>query len=250
MKPVTLIPIHGIPIIQPGDDLVKIIIGRLRAAHLSLTSGDILVLTQKIVSKAEGAIVDLDTCFPSAEALKLARSCGKDARLVELILQESKKVLRQRADVLITEHRRGWVCANAGIDFSNVPGNCVSLLPRNPDRTARDIRKRIRHLVRVDVAVLIIDSHGRAFRKGAIGVAVGCAGIAVLKDMRGRKDLFHYRLRSTEIALADELASAASLLMGQANEGIPAVVIRGLTYRKSAQPAKDLIRPEAIDLFR
>ena len=249
-KPVLLIPIGGIPLIQPGDDLVKIILGRLRAVRLTLRPGDILALTQKIVSKAEGAVVDLDSCRPSAKALKLGRSCGKDARLVELILRGSKKILRQRADLLITEHLSGWVCANAGIDFSNVPGHCVTLLPKDPDGTAQRIRRRIKKTTGAEVAVLIIDSHGRPFRRGAIGVALGSAGITSLVDKRGAEDLYGYRLKSTEIALADELASAASLLMGQASEGIPAVIIRGLKYQKGSQTAQDLIRPEANDLFR
>jgi len=245
-----LIPIHGIPLIQPGDDLVKIILERLRISGNPLKSGDVLVLAQKIVSKAEEAMVDLRSCHPSRKAIRLARSCGKDARLVELILRESKKVLRQGSNLLITEHKRGWVCANAGIDYSNVPGEYVTLLPKDPDQTAKKIRRRIKALIGRDVAVLIIDSYGRPFRKGAVGVALGSSGITALVDKRGEEDLFSYRLKSTEIALADELASAASLLMGQTNEGIPTVIIRGLKYPKGRSKARDLIRPEEMDLFR
>jgi len=169
---------------------------------------------------------------------------------VELILRESKKVLRQGPNLLITEHKRGWVCANAGIDYSNVPGEYVTLLPKDPDQTAKKIRRRIKALIGRDVAVLIIDSYGRPFRKGAVGVALGSSGITALVDKRGEEDLFSYRLKSTEIALADELASAASLLMGQTNEGIPTVIIRGLKYPKGRSKARDLIRPEEMDLFR
>lgn len=250
LKPVTLIPIYGIPLIQPGDDLVKIILERLNVSRNPLKSGDILILTQKIVSKAEEAMVDLRSCNPSQKAIRLARSCSKDARLVEVILRESKKVLRKGPSLLITEHKRGWVCANAGIDYSNVPGEFVTFLPKDPDRTAIKIRRRIKALMGRNVAVLIIDSCGRPFRKGAVGVALGSSGIAALVDKRGEEDLFHYRLKSTEIALADELASAASLLMGQTNEGIPAVIIRGLKYTKGRSNARDLIRPEEMDLFR
>jgi coenzyme F420-0:L-glutamate ligase / coenzyme F420-1:gamma-L-glutamate ligase len=250
MKPVILIPIRGIPLIRPGDDLVATVLERLKTAGGRFKTGDILVITQKIVSKSEGAMVDMASCRPSKTAQRLARSCGKDARLVELILRESRKVLRKGPNLLVTEHKQGWVCANAGIDTSNVPGEWVTLLPRNPDETARRIRRRIKDLTGVEIAVIIIDSHGRPFRRGAVGVALGSAGISALVDKRGSKDLFDYRLRGTEIALADELASTASLLMGQANEGIPAVVIRGLNYSKGRTKALDLIRPEKSDLFR
>lgn len=249
-KQLILIPIHGIPFIQPGDDLVKIILGRLKVSGNRLKCGDILVLTQKIVSKAEGTMVDLRSCHPSPKAIQLAQSCGKDARLLELILQESKKILRQSLDLIITEHKTGWVCANAGIDYSNVPGEYVTLLPKDPDQTAKKIRQRVKELSGVEIAVIISDSHGRPFRKGAIGVALGSSGIRALVDKRGEEDLFHYRLKSTEIALGDELASAASLLMGETNEGIPVVIIRGLKYPKGRSKALDLIRPEETDLFR
>jgi coenzyme F420-0:L-glutamate ligase / coenzyme F420-1:gamma-L-glutamate ligase len=247
---VMLIPIHGIPLIQPGDDLVEVILQCLDVAGDPLKSGDILVLTQKIVSKAEGAMVDIASGHPSRKVRRLAHACDKDARLMALILSESKKVLRQSQHLIVTEHKKGWICANAGVDYSNVPGEYVTLLPKDPDRTAKKIRARIRKLKRIETAVLIIDSHGRPFRKGAIGVALGCSGLSALVNQRGKRDLFNYRLTSTEVALADELASAASLLMGQANEGIPAVIIRGLKYPKGHGSAMDLIRPEEIDLFR
>lgn len=245
-----MIPIYGIPLIQPGDDLVKIILDRLKVSRNPLKPGDILILTQKIVSKSEESMVDLRSCHPSRKAIRLAQSCGKDARLVEVILRESKKVLRKGTNLLITEHKQGWVCANAGIDYSNVPGEFVTFLPKDPDRTARMIRRKIKELSSVKVAVIIVDSHGRPFRKGTIGVALGSSGITALVDKRGQRDLFHYRLKSTEIALADELASAASLLMGQTSEGIPAVIIRGLKYPKGHSKAQDLIRPKEMDLFR
>lgn len=248
--PVTLIPINGIPLIQPGDDLVKIILECLKGSSNALRSGDILVLTQKIVSKAEGAMVDIRSCRPSRKAMRLARSCGKDARIMELVLKESRKVLRQGPHFVVTEHKSGWVCANAGIDYSNVPGEYVTLLPEDSDRTARKVRRRIKDLMGVEVVVVVIDSHGRPFRKGAVGVALGSSGLSPLVDKRGEKDLFHYRLKGSEIALADEIASAASLLMGQTNEGIPAVIIRGLRFRKGRGKARDLIRPEEMDLFR
>jgi coenzyme F420-0:L-glutamate ligase / coenzyme F420-1:gamma-L-glutamate ligase len=247
---VLLIPIHGIPLIQPGDDLVKIILDALASTGNLLAEGDVLVLTQKIVSKAEGAMVELTSCRPSKRAARVAKRCGKDPRVVDLILKESKKVLRQVNHVIVTEHRQGWVCANAGIDFSNVPGQFVTLLPKDADETSRRIRRRIKTLTGSDIAVLIIDSQGRPFRRGAIGVAIGCAGMRCLVTKRGSKDLFHYRLQGTEIAMADELASAASLLMGQADEGIPAVLIRGFAYPKGRSDARDLIRPEEYDYFR
>ena len=249
-KSVLLIPIGGVPLIQPGDDLVQMLLGRLRAAGDRLKTGDILVVTQKIVSKSEGPLVDLRSCRPSRQARHLARFTGKDPRLVELVLRESKKVLRHGPNLIVTEHRQGWVCANAGIDFSNVPGEEVTLLPRDSDHTARRMRRRIKALTGAEVAVLIVDSHGRPFRRGAVGVAIGTAGISALVNKRGARDLFRYRLRGTEIALADEVASAASLLMGQADEGIPAVILRGLNYPKGWAKALDLIRPEANDLFR
>ena len=245
-----MIPIRGVPLIQPRDDLVAIVLESLKTAGDRFRTGDILVITQKIVSKSEGAMVDLKACRPSRKAQSLARSCGKDPRLVELILRESKKVLRRGPNLLVTEHKQGWACANAGIDTSNVAGSWVTLLPRDPDQTAGRIRRRIRDLTGAEVAVVIIDSHGRPFRRGAVGVALGSAGISALVNKRGSKDLFQYRLRSTEIALADDLASAASLLMGQADEGIPAVVIRGLSYPKGRSKSLDLIRPEEYDLFR
>ncbi len=215
-----------------------------------MDSRDILVLSQKIVSKAEGAIIDLNSCKPYRKASELARVCGKDARMVELILRESKKVLRLGPDLIITEHKNGWICANAGIDYSNAPGSHVTLLPEDPDRTAREIRHRVKKMISKEIAVIITDSHGRPFRRGVVGVAIGSSGIDALIDKRGGKDLYRYLLRSTEIALADEIASAACLIMGESNEGLPAVIIRGLIFTKGSSRTSDLIRPEESDLFR
>ena len=249
-RPVTIIPIIEIPLIKPGDDLVGIILNGLNSSAITLVDGDILIITQKIVSKAEGAIVEIDYCRPSHEAQQIANSCHKDVRIIELILRESKKILRQRQDLFITEHNNGYICANAGIDYSNVEGDCVTLLPKNPDQTASRIRARIKKLLNVNIAVIITDSQGRPFRKGIVGVALGSSGISALVNKKGSKDLFGYRLKHTEIALIDELASAALLLMGETDEGIPVVVIRGLNYPKRSGKAKNLIRAEKDDLFR
>ena len=229
---------------------MKIILGQLENSGTVFDPGDILVLSQKIVSKAEGAVIALNSCRPSEEALKLARTCNKDARLVELILRESKKVLRVSHNLIITEHKRGWVCANAGIDQSNVPRGYVTLLPKDPDRTAREIREKLQKITGVEIAVIIIDSHGRPFRIGSVGVALGSAGICTVVDKRGETDLYGYPLRSTQIALADQVASAASMIMGETSEGIPAVIVRGLEYLKGKSKARDLIRAKEKDLFR
>jgi coenzyme F420-0:L-glutamate ligase/coenzyme F420-1:gamma-L-glutamate ligase len=195
-------------------------------------------------------MIDLNSYPPSRRAAQLAKYCGKDARMIELILRESKKILKLGDGFIITEHKNGWVCANAGIDYSNVPGNYVTFLPQDPDHTAEKMRQRIKLLCGVEVAVVIIDSQGRPFRNGSIGIAIGSSGIPALVHKRGEKDLFNYRLKNTEVALADEIASAASLIMGETNEGIPVVVIRGLKYPKKQGKAHDLIRSEKTDLFR
>ena len=249
-KTISIIPIIGIPLVETGDDLVNLILKGLSVSGITLAPDDILVISQKIVSKAEGAVVDINSYSPSRKAKRLAGLCQKDERVVELILRESKKILRRRTNLLITEHKNGYVCANAGIDYSNVKGEAVSLLPVNPDLTAETIRKRIKKELGIDVAVIITDSHGRPFRKGLIGVAIGSSGIKALVDKKGCQDLFGYQMRHTEIALVDELASTALLVMGESDEGIPAVVIRGLNYPKGRGKASDLIRAEQEDLFR
>lgn len=251
-----LTPLAGIPLIQPGDDLVAIIIQAVQRAEKILQDGDILVLAQKIVSKAEGRLVNLATVEPSVRALQLAQQCGKDPRLVELNLQESNAVLRVRLGTMIVEHRLGFVCANAGIDHSNVAGEgneaeeWVLLLPENPDASAQEIRKKLEDASGVKLGVMIIDSHGRAWRLGIIGVAIGLAGVPGLEDLRGKKDLFGYTLRITEVGVADELAAAASLVMGQADEMTPVVHVRGFNYPLRESSLKELLRPKEQDLFR
>jgi len=251
---ITLTAIPDLPLIEPGDDLAPILLDRLRSAGMSLQDGDVLVLCQKVVSKAEGRMVRLSTATPSEQAKAVAAETGKDARLVELILQESKKVLRTRPQLIITEHRLGWICANAGIDRSNVAQPerdlAVLLLPTDPDRSAREIRARLLKATGADIAVIINDTHGRPFRNGAVGVAIGVAGMRALSDLRGQPDLFGYQLQSTVLGTADEIASAASLLMGQADEGWPAVLVRGAPIVRGEGSCKDLQRPAENDLFR
>jgi coenzyme F420-0:L-glutamate ligase / coenzyme F420-1:gamma-L-glutamate ligase len=246
-----LTALPGIPMIAAGDDLAAIIVAALREGGFSLAPGDVLVLAQKIVSKAEGRNVDLATVTPSPRAVTLGKETGKDARLVELILEESTEVLRHRLGVLIVAHRLGLVLANAGIDRSNVDGReHVLLLPRDPDGSCAELRGAIAAATGVDVGIMIIDSIGRAWRNGTIGTAIGVAGLPGLLDLRGTPDVFGRPLETTEVGLADELAAAASLVMGQAGEGRPVVLARGLGYGRRDGTARELLRTREKDLFR
>lgn len=247
-----LTALPSIPLVRRGDDLTAIVLDGLRAAEIELRGGDVLVLASKIVSKAEGRIVRLDAVTPSGRALELAEQTGKEAREIELILQESSEIVRIRRRLIVTRHRLGFVSANAGIDHSNVEveqGEAVLLLPQDPDGTARMISKDLGLKVGVDVGVIVADSHGRPHRLGTVGIAIGSAGLPALEDWRGREDLFGYKLRYTDIALADMLASAATLLMGQAREGTPIVHVRGVIHAGGDGTARDLVRPKETDLF-
>lgn len=260
-----LTPLIGIPFIRRDDNLADIVLNALRENNISLQDNDILVFAQKIVSKAEGRAVNLNTINPSQRASELANITEKDPRLVELILQESSDVLRTRVGVIIVEHKLGFICANAGIDHSNVSPSLpqegpaesagvgeeyVLLLPENPDRSAQILRERIEEQTGKQIGILIIDSHGRAWRNGTVGVAIGIAGLPGLEDLRGKPDLFGYTLQVTQIGAADELAAAASLVMGQAAEGTPVVHVRGFPYELREGSLKELIRPREQDLFR
>lgn len=252
----TLTPLINIPLIRQGDNLADIIVTSLHETNLQLQDGDILVLAQKIVSKAEGRTVNLATVTPSQRALELAGQIEKDARVVELILRESNEVVRTRTGTIIVEHRLGFICANAGIDHSNVAGEgdaaeeWVLLLPQDPDLSAGRMRDEIRSRTGKQVGVLVIDSHGRAWRNGTVGVAIGVAGLPAVQDLRGKPDLFGFTLRITQVGVADELAAAASLVMGQAAEGTPVVHVRGFPYPLRDGALRELIRPKDQDLFR
>lgn len=246
-----------IPLIEAGDDLVDVIVTGLERNAVRLVDGDILVLAQKIVSKAEGRIVDLSTVTPGDEAKEVAKAADKDPRLVEVILGESRSIIRQAPGVLITEHMRGWIMANAGIDASNVCGGTedhVLLLPARPNRSCDELRTRLLERLGAKVGILINDSFGRPWRLGTCGVALGTAGIPSLWDRRGDKDMFGREMQVSQQAIADELASAASLLQGQGAEGKPIVLVRGFdTMLAASAPevrATALIRPESEDLFR
>lgn len=250
----SLIPVRDLPLIGPGDALADAIVSALANDQETLRNGDVLVIAQKVVSKAEGRVVALETVEPSARARELAAATEKDPRLVELILRESREVLRARPGALIVEDRRGLICANAGIDRSNVQqgstGEQVALLPEDPDRSAVAIRQRIHALTGVQPAVIINDSHGRAFREGTVGVAIGIAGMPGVWDRRGEEDFTGYTLHATIIGIADEVAAAASLVMGPAAEGVPAVAVRGLKLPEIEGRAAELQRPRERDLFR
>jgi coenzyme F420-0:L-glutamate ligase / coenzyme F420-1:gamma-L-glutamate ligase len=254
--PLTLTPLPGIPLVQPGDDLPAIVLAALQRAAINLQDGDILVFAQKIISKSEGRLVNLVGITPSPRAAGLAAQIDKDPRLIELILCESNAVLRTRPGTIIVEHRRGFICANAGIDHSNVAGEgdsgeeWVLLLPEDPDASAARLRAELEAASGVKLGVLVIDSHGRAWRLGTVGVAIGVSGLPALVDLRGKADLFGYNLRITQVGVADELAAAASLVMGQASEGTPVIHVRGFPYPLREAALSELIRPADQDLFR
>jgi coenzyme F420-0:L-glutamate ligase / coenzyme F420-1:gamma-L-glutamate ligase len=253
-REVRLLALAGVPLVRPGDDICDIVLRAVAQSGESLQAGDVLVITQKIVSKAQDRYVDLAGVTPSPRALDLVRTVEKDPRVIELILRESQEVLRARSDVIIVVHRSGFVMANAGIEFSNVESGGaderVLLLPLDPDGTCATIRKTLHERAGVRAGVIINDSHGRAWRNGTVGVAIGASGVPTLLDLRGQPDLFARPLRITQVGFADELAAAASLLMGQASEGTPIVLIRGVQYDENDDCAADLMRAKELDLFR
>ena len=243
----------GIPLVEPGDDLASLIAASLRDAGIEPIDGDVIVVAQKVVSKSEGRFVDLSDVVPSERAKELAEAVRKDPRLVEVILSESTEVVRYRTDVLVVAHRLGWVMANAGVDQSNVGsvgGQRVLLLPRDPDGSAAALKRRLDDEFGVNVAIIINDSFGRPWRQGVVGVALGAAGLCSLVNLVGVDDLFGRKMQVTEVAVADQIADAASLLMGQASEGIPAVHVRGRLPCSKSIPASALIRPKDLDMFR
>lgn len=249
-----LIPLLDFPLVEPGDDLNQLLFDSLRENELQLQDGDILVLAQKVVSKAEGRYVRLADLEPSPEAMALAASSDKDPRQAELILRESREVIRVRPGVVIVEHNLGYVHANAGIDKSNLPLSeedpTVLLLPEDSDASAERVRLAMNQRFAAETAVIINDSAGRAWRKGTVGMAIGCAGLLPLHDQVGDPDLFGRSLEVTEVAVADELAAAASFLMGQAAEGRPVVLIRGATWLAADCGAGPLLRERELDMFR
>ena len=255
-----ILALRNFPLVSPGDELIKLIIQSLGEQQLVLEPGDVLVIAQKVVSKAENRYVELDNVQPSEQAKKLATGVDKDPRLVELILQESTSVVRHCPGVLIVEHKLGYVMANAGIDASNIEHDSggeverVLLLPENPDGFADQVRRKIAGLLGVNIAVIVNDSVGRAWRNGTVGMALGAAGLPALRDRRGEKDLFGRTLEVTEVAFADELASAASIIQGEGDEGRPVVLLRGIDIaamgKESYNNAAALLRPKERDLFR
>ncbi len=251
MENVQIFPVPGFPVIRGQVDLADTLVAALSSAPFALQEGDIIVLAHKVVSKAEGRLVDLEDITPGPAAARLAGMCGKDPRLVELVLRESAEVIRAKRPHLIVRTHHGFICANAGIDHSNVggEGSLVCLLPRDPDASARRLREAVANRLGVETGVLIIDTHGRPFRNGAVGVCLGCSGLSPLRSLVGRKDLFGYVMRTSTEAVADELASAATLVMGQCDEGVPLAVIRGVTRTPGEAPATLLVRDRASDLF-
>jgi coenzyme F420-0:L-glutamate ligase/coenzyme F420-1:gamma-L-glutamate ligase len=254
MTSLEVIAIEGLPLVQPGDDLVELIAGAFTRNHVAPRAGDVLVVAQKIVSKAEGRLVDLATVEPSAKALRLSAEVDKDPRLVEIVLSESVRVVRAGRNVLIVEHRLGFIMANAGVDQSNVgPADGAShalLLPENPDRSAERLRNGLATVTGINLAVVINDSFGRPWRQGTMGVAIGVSGLPGLVDLRGRPDLFGRTLEASVVGFADEVSAAASLVMGQADEATPVVLIRGLRWSAPATNAASIIRAANEDLFR
>jgi len=252
IKSIKIIAIESLPLIKKGDSIVDLILTALKKQKILLKEKDIIVITHVAVSKSEGNVINLDEVTPSKRAIKIAKKTQKDPALVEIILRESKEIVRMRKNSIITEHNYGMVCANSGVDRSNIQGERnVVLLPKDADASARNIKREIKEKVGCNVAIIISDTHGRPLRRGEINVAIGVAGINPIKDRRGKKDLFGYILKTKQTAIADELSSAAELVIGQTNEGIPAAIIRGYNYQSSEKgSAKDIARPKECDLFR
>lgn len=254
LEHINLTALPNIPLIERGDDLVAIALRGLQDARISLADGDVLVLAQKIVSKAEGRMVRLADVVPSPRAIELAEQSSKDPRFCEVLLWDTREILRVRDGLIVVETNHGWVCANAGIDRSNVAPvgheEWVLRLPEDADRSARELRTKFKEKTSRSVGIIVDDTHGRAWRNGAVGVAIGVAGLPAVEDLRGRTDLFGYHLQVTTIGLADQIAAAASLLQGQANEGRPIVHARGVPMSNEHGSSRDIVREKELDMFR
>ena len=249
MKRVEVFPISGIPEVRGGSDIAGLILKAMRKAKFTMRNRDVVVVKQKVVSKAEGRLVPLNSVEPSERALRLAREHGKDPKLVELILKESARVVRTGHGVIITETKHGFVCANSGVDQSNVMEGYVALLPLDPDLSADRIRERLQGATGRTLAVVVTDTFGRPWRRGQTDVAIGCSGIVPLVSYMGRKDRFGYELRVTEPAVVDEIAGAAELAVGKL-KGIPVAVVRGVDYTPGEGRVKSLVMERQRDLFR
>ncbi len=251
---IKIIGLTGIPLIKEGDDLSQLILQAAELQNIQLDDEDILVIAETAVAKAEGHLIHLESIKPSQNARKIAERTGKDSELVEAIIQESNEIIKVGPDFIISETKHGFVCANAGIDESNVDKGLATPIPINPDKSAQTIREKLENNTGMSIAVIVSDTQGRAFREGAIGTSIGISGILPLWDRCGELDLYDRELKTTSIAIADELSSAASLMMGQADEGIPVVIIRGVNYfqklRSESATIKPLIRPKKYDVFR
>ena len=246
--------LNGIPLINKGDNLAELITQAIKNQGLEIDDGDVLIIAETAVVKAEGRIIDLRAINPSEKAIELAKQTGKDVKMVEAIIQESEEIIKVGPDFIISETKHGFICANAGIDESNVDIGMATPIPDDPDGSAALLQNTIQKRFGKDIAVIIADTQGRAFREGAIGVAIGVSGIDPLWDRSGELDLYGRELETTRVAVADELSAAASLIMGQADEGIPVVIIKGISYFKNLKNddsnIKPLIRPKKYDVFR
>ena len=252
-KPLIITPVTGFPLVKPGNNIAALIWQTLQENHITLENNDILVVTQKIISKAENQIVILDLIGPSEEALLLSDETGKDPALCQVIIDQSSQILRRRPGLIISEHRIGFVCANAGVDHSNLDQagrDRVLCLPEDPDRSAENIRLFLEEKSGKSIGVLIIDSHGRAWRLGTVGISIGTSMVPELVNKIGDQDLFGRELRATVIGAADQLAAAAALVMGEADEGIPLVHVRGFPYSLRKSSINEVIRTKEKDLFR
>jgi len=252
-RTVRVIGLEGFPLVNVGDNLAELIVLVARHEQVALEDGDVIVVAHKIVSKAEGRTVKLKDVKPSTKAKELARVTGRDPKLVELVLKESRRVVKATPEIIVVENRLGFVCINAGVDKSNVEGNNgYALLPLDPDRSAREIRSQIRKLTGTKLAVIICDTYSRPFRRGQVEFAIGVAGVSPFRDYRGQKDLFDYVLKVKNSAIGDEIASAAELLMGQGKEAIPVVIVKGLKEVKMTEDtsANEILISKQEDLFK
>ncbi|MCD6243527.1 coenzyme F420-0:L-glutamate ligase [Candidatus Bathyarchaeota archaeon] len=251
-KIVNIIGLENFPLVKAGDDLAKIIVETAAKNNVQIENGDIIVVSQKIVSKAEGRIVKISQINPSEEALKLAEKIQRDPKLIELVLKETRRIIKASPEILIVEDKRGLICINAGVDKSNVPRDSYSLLPENPDESARKIKERIAELTGKNVSVVIGDTFSRPFRRGQVEFAIGIAGIKPFKDYRGQRDLYNNLLRVKNVAIADEIACAAELVMGQAKEAIPVAIIKNLERAETSEKSsiKELAISRREDLFK